>query len=194
MNNDRKKLRPSIVRPLDLDRPNVVLAADAPHIEARHDVEREIRKSKFFDLVVGTDADGALGGDVVADHLEVLQFGVAVLALDDIGVHGRCSAGRLVPMEMIENDFVIGQVSVQFDRGLGPVAALQRYFDRDDAMHEIVDVEPELRAIGFIELRNNLQRRLLTCVSAKNPLADNLGRDAVHQQITLGIKRCVRSN
>ena len=93
-------------------------------------------------------------------------------------------------MEMIENDFVVGQVSVQFDRGLGPVAALQRYFDRDDAMHEIVDVEPELRAIGFIELRNNLQRRLLTCVSTKNPLADNLGRDAVHQQIALGIKRC----
>ena len=91
---------------------------------------------------------------------------------------------------MIENDFVIRQISVQFDRGLGPVAALQRYFDRDDAMHDIVDVEPELRAIGFIELRNNLHRRLLTCVSAKKPLADNLGRDAVDEQITLGIKRC----
>ena len=56
-------------------------------------------------------------------------------------------------------------------------------------MHDIVDVEPKLRAIGFIELRDDLHRRLLADVGAQKPLADNLGGDAVDEQIAFGIKR-----
>ena len=62
------------------------------HVEARHDIEREIWKFEFLDLVVGADADTAFGSDVVADHLEVLQLRIAVLRTDDIGVDGRCTA------------------------------------------------------------------------------------------------------
>src|SRR6185312_2965934 len=60
--------------------------------------------------------------------------------------------------------------------------------DRNNAMHDIVDVQPKLRAIGFIELRDDLHRRLLPDVGSQKSLADNLGRDAVDEQITFGIK------
>ncbi len=56
-------------------------------------------------------------------------------------------------------------------------------------MDDIVDIKPELRAVRLIELCDDLDRRLLARVRAEHPLANDLCRNAIDEEITLRIKR-----
>ncbi len=166
-------------------------------LTSRRDTTLSIRlgKLELLDLVVGADDDFAFGGDVVADDLEILQLRVVVRVTDDIGVDRRIASGRLAPLQMVERDFGVGQIGMQLDGRRGrSVALLKRNFDRNDAMHDVIDVQPELRAVCLVELRDDLHRRLLAGVRAEKTLADDLGGNAVDEQVAFGIERRYRSD
>lgn len=176
------------IRAFDIDGPSRVVAALAIDGKARHDIEVQARKIKLLELVVGPHDDPALGGDVVAHHLEILQFGIAALAADDLGRDAGVAPRGLAPLQLIECDLGIGQIGVQRDRGLGPVAFLQRNLDWHDAVHDVVDVEAELRAVSLVKPRHDLHRRLIARVGAEDTLPDDLRGNAVDEQIALRIE------
>ena len=167
--------------------PDAVGAHLAVRLEAGDDVEREVGEAELLDAIVGADPHPALYGHVVADQPDVHQLdGVGAPALDHIELEGAGLALGLVPGDAVEQQLGIDEIGAQVHPALAVPIPAHRHLDADIALHQIVDVEPQLGAIAVVEHGGDAQRRLLVGGRAEHVLPARLGDDAVDEHLALG--------
>ena len=103
--------------------------------------------------------------------------------LDDIALEGAGASLGLLPGDAVEHDFGVGQVGAQVHALLVLRIARDRDLGGELTLHDIVDVEAELRAIVGIEAGVEREGRLLVQRHAKHMLPVGLDRHALDQHV-----------
>ena len=171
------------------DLPDAVGAHLAVRLEAGDDVEREVGEAELLDAIVGADAHPALDRHVVADQPDVHQLGgVGIAALDHVELEDAGLALGLVPGDAVEQQLGVDEVGAQVHPALAAPIAADRHLDADVALHQVVDVEPELVAVAVVEHGGDAQRRLLVGRRAEHVLPARLGDDAVDEHLAPGLR------
>ena len=173
-----------------LDVEHLVVADRRRDLHMGIEIDREIGEIEALEVLLGVERDTAFDLDVVAEDLEVLQIGRAVLLLCHVELEvGRTSCG-LGPAHAAEEQPRVGEVGGKAHGRRGSLAKPgDRHGDGGRALDQMVDLKAEFLARVLIERGRHLDRRLAIIGGVEDALPGKLGGDTLDLNWALGLDR-----